>query len=76
MGQRGDGAGFALESLACGWGAGGVAVQQLDGDGTLQPRVYGTEDLSHAAGADASVETVRTENSLHGFARAYRDQPS
>jgi hypothetical protein len=76
MGQCGDGAGFALEPLPCGRGAGGVAVQQLDGDGPLQPRVHSTEDLSHAAGADASFETVRTENSFHGFVRAYPDQPS
>jgi hypothetical protein len=38
-----------------------VALQDLDGDGSVQPRVFGVEYLSHAAGTDRSFDLVRAD---------------
>ena len=38
-----------------------VAPQDLDGDGSVQPRVFGAEHLPHAAGPDRSFDLVGAE---------------
>ena len=49
--QRGHGAGLALEPGAQIFTLGDVFRQDLDGDSTVEPRVAGLIDLSHATHA-------------------------
>ena len=64
--QRGNGAGFALETLLE-FGIGGeMSGENLDGNGAIEARVFRAVDLAHAAGAERGLNFVGTEFCARG----------
>ncbi len=59
--QRRDGARLTLEARAPLRRGRRLLAQDLDGDGTIEPRVPGVVHLSHAAGAQRPDDLVRSE---------------
>ena len=61
MVQRGDRAGFALESLPAVVGASQLTGQDLEGDEPIQPRIASLVDLAHPARAEQPEDFVGAE---------------
>ena len=59
--QRGNGAGFAFESLAQILPLGDVLRQNLDGDDAVEPGVARLPHLPHAAGAKGGEDLIWAE---------------
>jgi len=59
--QRGNGARFVLEAAPRFRISGERTGEDLDGDGSIEPRVARTVDFAHAPGAERGDDLVRTK---------------
>jgi len=56
--EAGDGFGFALEALFADRIRGELLGENFDGDGAVQPRIYGAVNLSHPARAERDADLI------------------
>ena len=68
--QRGNGAGFALETLLKFGIVGEMSGENLDGNGAIEARVFRAVHLAHAAGAERRLNFIGAKSRARGQSHA------